>query len=108
MQTGRPQVTPWWESNSGLWTPRLGRPPASGPAIGASRRWPIFGHIVAAAFNRTAVDHFEHECREALLKGYRLVLCKNSTINSITALLLLLVRKKKYNFESCMASKQER
>ncbi|KAM3185221.1 hypothetical protein ACTXT7_006805 [Hymenolepis weldensis] len=71
LQTGRPQVTPWWESNSGLWTPRLGRPPANGPAIGASRRWPIFGHIVAAAFNRTAVDHFEHECREALLKGYR-------------------------------------
>lgn len=70
-QTGRPLVTPWWEANSGLWAPRLGRPPASGPAIGASRRWPLFGHIIAAAFNRTAVDHFEHECREALLKGYR-------------------------------------
>ncbi|KAL5106923.1 FRAS1-related extracellular matrix protein 1 [Taenia crassiceps] len=70
-QTGRPLVTPWWEANSGLWVPRLGRPPASGPAIGASRRWPLFGHIIAAAFNRTAVDHFEHECHEALLKGYR-------------------------------------
>ncbi|VDK32500.1 unnamed protein product [Taenia asiatica] len=70
-QTGRPLVTPWWEANSGLWAPRLGRPPASGPAIGASRRWPLFGHIIAAAFNRTAVDHFEHECHEALLKGYR-------------------------------------
>lgn len=70
-QIGRPLVTPWWEANWGLWTPRLGRPSASGPAIGASRRWPLFGHIIAAAFNRTAVDHFEHECHEALLKGYR-------------------------------------
>uniref|UniRef100_A0A5K3FJ16 Frem_N domain-containing protein n=1 Tax=Mesocestoides corti TaxID=53468 RepID=A0A5K3FJ16_MESCO len=70
LQTGRPVVTPWWESNAGLWAPRLGRPLASGPAVGGGRRWPLFGQIVAA-FNRTPVDHFEHECHEALLQGYR-------------------------------------
>ncbi|VDD83461.1 unnamed protein product [Mesocestoides corti] len=39
LQTGRPVVTPWWESNAGLWAPRLGRPLASGPAVGGGRRY---------------------------------------------------------------------
>ncbi|BHF79020.1 FRAS1-related extracellular matrix protein 1 [Sparganum proliferum] len=64
-----PYQTFWWEPNAGLWSPRMGRPLASGAAIGGSRRWPLFGQVVA--FNRTDVKHFDHECQEGLLKGYR-------------------------------------
>ncbi|VDL99886.1 unnamed protein product [Schistocephalus solidus] len=67
--SGHPYQTFWWEPNAGLWSPRMGRPLASGAAIGGSRRWPLFGQVVA--FNRTDVKHFEHECQEGLLKGYR-------------------------------------
>lgn len=81
--TGRPYQTPWWEPNAGLRAPRLGRPLASGHAIGGSRRWPLFGQLVA--FNKTAVQHFDHECQEGLLKGYRWVRFK-SFLNSTKAI----------------------